>query len=129
METGQEDYPDYLERIIRLILETDLPASIAIDYRSVIKLKQLLMVISESVPFQPNISKLSIKVGVTRDTVMKFLHYLEKARLIALLKSHSKGISKMAKPEKIYLNNANLSYALQPENTNQGTVRKTFFFS
>ncbi len=129
LEAGQEDYPDHLERIVRLVLETDLPASVAIDYSSIVKLKQLLMIISESVPFQPNISKLSIKIGVTRETLLKFLYYLEKARLVALLKSGTKGLSKMAKPDKIYLHNANLSYALQPENTNIGTVRETFFYS
>ncbi len=56
MET-EDEYPEHLERIINLILETDLPASVPIEYSSVIKLKQLLWVISESVPFQPNISK------------------------------------------------------------------------
>lgn len=127
-ETGR-DYYDHLERIIYLILETDLPAAVPIDYNSIVKLKQLLLVISESVPFQPNISKLSIKIGVTRDTVIKYLHYLEKAQLISMLRSSTKGISKMAKPEKIYLNNNNLSNALQSGQTNRGTVRETFFFN
>lgn len=128
METGP-DYHDHLERIINLILETDLPAFNPIDYHSIIKLKQLLLVISESVPFQPNISKLSNKIGITRDTVIKYLHYLEKAQLISLLRSNTKGISKMAKPEKIYLNNSNLLYTLQPGRTNRGTVRETFFLN
>ncbi len=127
IETGP-DYSDHLERIINLILETDLPAFTPIDFHSIVKLKQLLLVMSESVPFQPNISKLSNKIGITRDTVIKYLHYLEKAQLISLLRSNTKGISKMAKPEKIYLNNNNLSYTLQPERTNKGTVRETFFF-
>ncbi len=128
IETGA-DYHDHLERIINLILETDLPAFTPIDYHSIIKLKQLLLVISESVPFQPNISRLSNKIGTTRDTVIKYLHYLEKAQLISLLRSNTKGISKMAKPEKIYLNNSNLLYTLQSERTNQGTIRETFFFN
>ncbi len=121
------EYTNHLERIINLILETDLPASTSIDYSSIIKLKQLLFVISESVPFQPNISKLSIKIGVTRDTLIKYLFYLEKAHLISLLRSNTKGISRMAKPEKIFLNNSNLLYTLQPNLANTGTVRETFF--
>ena len=121
------EYSDHIKMIINLILETDLPASTSIDYNSIIKIKQLLYVISESVPFQPNISKLSNKIGVTRDTLIKYLFYLEKAHLIALLRSNTKGISKMAKPDKIYLNNSNLLYALQPNLVNSGTIRETFF--
>ncbi len=121
------EYSDHIKRIINLILETDLPAAIPIDYNSIIKLKQLLLVISESVPFQPNISKLSTKISVTRDTLIRYLVYLEKAHLISLLRSNTKGISKMAKPEKIYLDNSNLLYALQPKLSNTGTIRETFF--
>jgi len=84
-------------------------------------------VISESVPFQPNISKLSNTIGVTRDTLIKYLFYLEKAHLISLLRSNTKGMSKMVKPEKIFLNNSNLLYALQPDLVNPGTIRETFF--
>ena len=121
------EYLHHIERIINLILETDLPAVTPIDFSSIIKLKQLLLVISASVPFTPNISKLSSRIGVTRDTIVKYLSYLEKAQLISLLRSNNKGISKMAKPEKIFLNNNNLMYAIQAELINQGTMRETFF--
>ena len=121
------EYFQHLERIINLILENDLPAIVSIDFKAIVKLKQLLLIISESVPFTPNISKLSARVGVTRDTIIKYLFYLERAQLISMLRSHKKGISKMAKPEKIYMNNSNLMYALQPNLINIGTLRETFF--
>ena len=35
----------------------------------------------------------------------------------------------MNKPEKVYLNNSNLIYALSGDNANIGTVRETFFFN
>ena len=126
IEAGKE-YSNHIERIINLILETDLPAFTSIDFASIVKLKRLLYVISESVPFQPNISRLSVKIGVTRDTLIRYLSYLEKAHLISLLRSNTKGISKMAKPDKIYLNNNNLMFALQPGLVNPGTIRETFF--
>ena len=121
------EYFQHLERIINLILENDLPAVVSIDFNAIIKLKQLLLIISENVPFTPNISKLSSRVGVTRDTIIKYLFYLERAQLISMLRSHKKGFAKMAKPEKIYLNNSNLMYALQPILINTGTLRETFF--
>ena len=124
---AEKEYSNHIERIINLILETDLPAFTSIDFASIVKLKQLLYVISESVPFQPNISRLSVKIGITRDTLIRYLSYLEKAHLISLLRTNTKGISKMAKPDKIYLNNNNLMYALQPGLVNPGTIRETFF--
>jgi uncharacterized protein len=126
---AQEDYPIHLERIVNLMLETDLPVFKDIDYSSVMNLKKLLLAISESVPFKPNISKLSINTGVTRDTLIKYLSYLEKAQLILLLRNNTSGISRMAKPDKIYLNNANLLYALSPTSVNPGTIRETFFYN
>ncbi|HKK10420.1 MAG TPA: hypothetical protein VJ939_06255, partial [Bacteroidales bacterium] len=88
-----------------------------------------LWVIGESVPFQPNISKLSLKIGITRETLIRYLDLLEKARLISLLHSGVRGGSKMSKPDKIYLNNSNLLHALQPDLKNIGTIRETFLLN
>jgi uncharacterized protein len=46
-------------------------------------------------------------------------------RLISI--TGTRGIGKMNKPEKIYLNNPNLVNSLTDTNTNQGTLRETFF--
>ncbi len=35
----------------------------------------------------------------------------------------------MGKPDKIYLNNTNLMYALAPESVNKGNLRETFFYN
>ena len=124
---ASEEYFDHLLRIINLVLETDLPAFTPMDYYSVVKIKQLLYIISESVPFQPNVKKLSVKMGISRETFVRYLYTLEKTHLVSLLQKSTRGISKMGKPEKIYLNNSNLLYALQPGLVNEGTIRETFF--
>ncbi len=130
LETGDtREYLEHLDRIINLILEVDLPAIVPIDYNSILKLKRLLYVISESVPFYPNISKLSNTTGVTRDTLIRYTNILEKAQLLLLLRKNTKGVSKMAKPDKIYLNNSNLLNALQGPAVNAGTIRETFFIN
>ena len=46
-----------------------------------------------------------------------------------LLQSGTYGISKMNKPEKIYLNNPNLVNTLADIPSNQGTIRETFFLN
>jgi hypothetical protein len=122
----------YYQRIIQVvnqILENDLPAVERIEYQAVHKLRTLLSVISESVPFKPNMVKLSQKIGIDRDTLLRYLLLLSRADLLLLLRSDTSGISQLNKPEKIYLNNPNFMYALTERIANIGTIRETFFFN
>ena len=126
---GKAVYPEKLLNTINLILEVDLPATERIDFNSIQKLKSLLSVVAGSVPFKPNTQKLAGLIGVSRPTLIRFFSLLAKARLLLLLQQATKGVRKLGKPDKIYLNNTNLMYALSPENPNKGTLRETFFFS
>lgn len=126
---GKIAYPEKVNNTINAILEVDLPNSRSIDYQSVYKLKQLLYIISESVPFKPNISKLSNILGITRPTLLQYLSYMEKAQLINMLRRETKGISLMSKPEKIFLQNSNLFFALNEDNANIGNLRESFFLN
>jgi len=125
---GKQNYRDKIRWVINLIIEHDLPAVTSITYESVVKLRKLLMLISHSVPFKPNISELSEKVGTSRDYLLKYLDLLEKGRLIKLLKPSGKRPSKyLNKPDKIYLNNPSLLYALNEREPEEGTLREIFF--
>ena len=126
---GEQVYTEKLLNTINLILEVDLPAIERIDFNNIQKLKNLLSVVAASVPFKPNTQKLAGLTGVSRQTVIRFFSLLAKARLLLLLQQATKGIRKLGKPDKIYLNNTNLMYALSPENPNTGTLRETFFFN
>lgn len=75
------------------------------------------------------LERLSQKVGVSRETLLRYLYLLEKADLLILLQTSTHGISKMNKPEKIYLNNPNLVNSLSGNQSNQGTLRETFFLN
>lgn len=127
-----ENYNNYHQRLINtmlLTIETDLPAILNIDYSSVVKLKRLIYVIASSVPFKPNISELSKKIRVSRDTLLRYLHYLEDAHLINLLKTEKSGMSYFAKPDKLYINSPDMLYAIGNEKVNTGTLRESFFFN
>ncbi len=126
---GKEHYYKRLEQAVNEILETDLPSIEPIDFSAVYNIKKLLMVIAELVPFKPNVSKLSKQIGINRDTFVKYLYWLQRAELLLLLSSDTFGIAKMNKPEKVYLNNPNLIFALSENNANIGTVRETFFYN
>lgn len=124
-----ELYHRKLVSTINLSIETDLMSVSNIDYQAIVKLKQLVGIIAESVPFKPNILKLSERLGTKRDTLIKYLQLLEKARIIILLNSPTKGISILSKPDKIYLHNPNMLTALTGNKADVGTLRETFFIN
>jgi predicted AAA+ superfamily ATPase len=90
--------------------------------------KKLLGVLAESVPFKPNIAALARKLDASRDSVYAWLTHLEKARLLNLLTAEGKGVSLLQKPEKLYLENTNLLFAMKPV-PEIGTVRETFLLN
>jgi len=126
---GKQSYSIKLLNTIEMILEVDLPAVENINFAQIQKLKKLLVIISESSPFKPNTQKLSGLTGVSRVTLIKFFSMLDKAQLLLLLTNATKGIRRMGKPEKVYLNNTNLMYSFAPETVNRGNLRETFFFN
>ena len=126
---GTENYKSKLREVINQVLESDLPYAAKINYNNIHKLKQLLYVISESAPFKPNIEKLSERIGISKNTLKDYLHYMNDALLIILLHKESKGISRLTKPEKIYLHHPNLMTAILGSPADTGNLRETFFFN
>jgi len=125
----EKDYVSKINQLINVIIDYDLPEGKDISTSTQAKLKKLLYLLSTSVPFSPNITKLAEKTETTRTRLLEMLHMLEVSKLIKNLRSSSKGISIMNKPDKIYLSNTNLIYALALENQNQGNIRETFFYN
>ena len=120
---------DYLMRVgevARLVIDNDIPSVEDITYFTAQKIKTLLMVIAGNVPLKPNISKLSSQLESTRDQTLKMLYLLDRADLLLLLTEQLKNYKHLVSPKKIYLNNANLMYALSGK-ISEGTVRETFF--
>ena len=125
-ESG-EDYLMRVAEVARLVIDSDIPAVEDITYTTVQKIKKLLMVIAENVPLEPNINKLSAELESTRDQTLKMLYLLDRAALLCLLTDKVKDYKHLTGPKKVYLNNANLMYALSGNNLSKGTLRETFF--
>ncbi|WP_417359224.1 ATP-binding protein [Galbibacter sp.] len=126
---NESQYQRKLNNTINLIIEVDINAVEDVQYDTLVKLKKLLITIASSAPFTPNITKISEKVGVSRNMLVQSIKILERAGLVNELYNDSTGIGVLTKPEKLYLNNSNLMYALAKENTNIGNVRETFFLN
>ena len=126
---SEENYSQKLLNTINLIIEIDINAVEDLNYETLVKLKKLLISIAISAPFTPNVTKLSEKIGVSRNTLIQAIKILHRAGLVNELYKDTSGIGVLTKPEKLFLNNTNLMYVLAKENINVGNVRETFFLN
>ena len=126
---SRETYYRRLEETIMMILEFELPLLRRIDISYVPKLKQLLSIIAESAPFIPNISKLSERMLIHRQTLLSYLQYLGESKLTHSLFRNTQGIKALQKPDKLYLDNTNLAYLFRGDRADIGTLRETFLLN
>ena len=118
-----------LGQVIVQTLEVDIPQYANLNVGTSRKLKHLLSIIAESVPFKPNFSKISELIGVSRNSLDDYFSYMEKAGLIGQLRNETKGIRGLGKVEKVYLDNPNVIFNLVGDKSNIGNLRETFFFN
>lgn len=119
-------YPEIIQQTITAIIDEDL--SVLQDIAAVTrnKFKRLLYIISQQVPFVPNISNIGQAIEATRKQTYEMISTLERAALINSLYSGKADFSQLSKPEKIYLENTNMMHALSAQ-VDKGNDRETFF--
>lgn len=122
-------YDIELQQVVAQTMESDIPLYLNTNVSVGRKLKQLLMVVAESVPFKPVMQKLAEVTGISRNYIQDYLMYMERAGMIAQLHDAVGGIRGLGKTEKVYLDNTNLIYALAPNRADIGNVRETFFMN
>lgn len=125
---NKKSFHQKLSEVILTVLEVDIPQYASIPVSNSLLLKKLLAVISNSVPFKPNMNALSERTGISINTMKNYLKLLQDAQLLQLLYVEEKGINSLGKPEKIFINNPNLMFSLGAE-VNKGNIRETFFLN
>ncbi len=119
-----------LDEQIHATLESDLPHVFPdLSGYSIAKMKKLLALIATTVPYIPDLKYLKEVLDIGDERTLKtYLRHLHDARIITMLPKKGKGMKSLYKPEKLYLNNSNLAYALgDKQNLNLGTIRECFF--
>ena len=96
-----------------------------VEFSNTRKIKALLVFLAENVPYEVNIAKLSTYLELNKQTVLSYLANMERAELLHLLYSDNKSVTRLQKPDKIYLHNPNMFYALGQRNE-IGTIRECF---
>jgi len=130
-------YPYYLENIenytfklsntISLMIETDLPLLSNVDIQYLGKIKKFLNLLSSNIPFKPNVTNLAAGIGISWQSVINYLHYLDEAEIIKTIYFEGKDIKSLSKPEMIYLHHPNHFYVFNDEVVNKGSLRESFF--
>lgn len=121
-----EDFASRLREIVSVVIESDLPAVENMTFETIQKVKKLVMIISEHVPFEPKMSDLWAQLATNNELGLRMLYALDKAQILALLTSKAKNYKFLYKPGKIFLGNPNLMHALCPM-VNKGNERETLF--
>jgi predicted AAA+ superfamily ATPase len=85
-----------------------------------------LAILATLVPYTPKITDLSAAINSNRNNTVKYLSLLANAKLLNLVSYKNKTIGDLTKPDKVLLNNTNLSH-LYGDNANIGSARETFF--
>lgn len=123
---GEGEYYTKIEQVVNYIIETELPQICKVDVANVRKLQALIAMICSETPFELNANKIASALEIGRDTVVEYLKHLGDAKVLNLLYSDKKRIGKLSKPDKVYLENPNILYALAPAKVEIGTLRETF---
>lgn len=124
-----EEFEIELMQVINQTMEIDIPQHIQANISLGRKLKSLLMVIAQSVPFKPVLQKLAEATGINRNDISSYLIYMERAGMIAQLRDTTGGLRGLGKTEKLYLDNTNLIYTLAANRAETGNIRETFFMN
>lgn len=125
---NNDTYNIKLEETVNTVIESDLPIIFNIEPQNIQKLKQLVSLICSFKPYELNITNLSKKIGINRNTLYQYIYYLVLGNIFSSLKAKTKGDNIFSKPQKLYLNNPNLSFSYCQTNE-IGTIREQFFLN
>lgn len=122
----KSSYYQNLLNTINLTIDIDLTSLGLVEQKYTYKLKKLLEVVCESKPFEVNYTKIAAMAEISRVKLYDYISYLSDGQMLLLIDENVKGLKKVQKPAKIYLNNTNLLFAYC-QNSEIGAIRETFF--
>lgn len=123
---NQNSYSIKLEETINAVIEIDLPIIFNIEPQYIQKLKQLTALICGAKPYELNITELASRIGLNRSTLYQYIEYLSLGNVFYSLRAQSKNDTVFSKPNKLYLNNTNISANYCGVN-DIGMMRELFF--
>ena len=117
------------KQAINATVEDDIPKYAEMTVAAAVKLKKLMYMLAQSVPYKPNHTMLARDLDISRNILPDYIEYLEKSGLFNALREKSTGDGILQKVEKLYLGNSNIIYALGLDKADEGTIRETMFLT
>ena len=121
-------YYQRLQSVANQVIEVDYPIVDDITMSTIRKTKKLLMLLVERAPQLPKMNELYKELETDRNQGLKMLYALQRGGLLLLLSDNAKSPDNLSRPDKIYINNSTMMYALSPR-VDTGTLRETFFMN
>lgn len=122
---NETEYYSRIENVVNFIIDQELTQFCGVEIANTRKIKALLLFLAENVPYEVNIAKLSTYLELNKQTVLSYLNSLQRAELLHLLYSDNKSVTRLQKPDKIYLHNPNMFFAFGQQ-SQIGTIRECF---
>ena len=121
----EQEYYSRIENVASFIIDQEMTQFCGVDPAYTRKLKAMMLFLANNVPYDVNIAKLASYLELNKNTVLSYLSSMQRAELLHLLYADNKSVTKMQKPDKIYVHNPNMLCALS-SNLNIGTLRECF---
>jgi predicted AAA+ superfamily ATPase len=128
-----EDSVSYYEKILTVVDKTiyeDIANFYKLKTENLIIFKKLLNFLATIAPGQVSVNNISKNIGVDAKTIAHYLEYMNATGLVRLVFADAGGSRGLGRPEKVFLNNTNLHYALNTQLAPEievGTIRELFF--
>ncbi len=122
---NEQEYYSRIENVVSFIIDQEMTQFCGVDPAYTRKLKAMILFLANNVPYDVSIAKLASYLEINKTTVLSYLSSMKKAELLNLLYTDNKSVTKMQKPDKIYLHNPNMHYALSTEQK-IGTIRECY---
>ena len=121
----EQEYYSRIENVVSFIIDQEMTQFCGVEASYTRKLKAMMLFLANNLPYDVNIAKLSSYLEINKTTVLSYLSSMKRAELLHLLYADNKSVTKMQKPDKIYVHNPNMLSALGTE-LNVGTLRECF---
>ena len=119
------EYYSRIENVANFIIDQEITTFCGVDPAFTRKLKAMLLFLADNLPYEVNISKLASYLEINKNTVVNYMNAMERAELLHLVYCDNKSVTKMQKPDKIFIHNPNMLYALSSRLVT-GTIRECF---
>lgn len=122
---NEVEYYSRIENVVSFIIDQEMPQFCGVEPAYTRKLKAMMLYLADNIPYEVNIAKLSSYLEINKTTVLSYLASMQRAELLHLIYTDNKSVTKMQKPDKIYLQNPNMLCTLASQK-NIGTLRECF---